>query len=320
MKQRTSLVGSHYPQTNSGSTGRGVFVLFLVILGVCALMFAACEQLSTSITYTVVFDKNNASATGSMENQTFTYGIAQKFTTCGFSSRYHAFTGWNTKADGSGTMYFNGQNGSKVTLTQDGMVPLYAQWSLNTADLSTYINNNNNPGTENNPLDVGLNRQLTTANWNAIMTNLGSSKYISLDLSACTRSSESTGRGLHADGVLDPSSDNSTSKARIVNITLPAGVTGISAKAFEGYSALKSITLGATPPKLGIDICSGLSARTIRVKIPESAQEAYGVSSYDNDASSANNWGNGFRGWGWGGTASQSGTVNTSITLVFETY
>ncbi|MDR2482653.1 MAG: hypothetical protein LBD08_03375 [Treponema sp.] len=149
-------------------------------------------------------------------------------------------------------------------------------------------------------------------------------------------SSESGGAGLRSDGVLDPSS-SSNGKARIASITLPAGATGIS-NAFQGYTALKSITLGATPPKLGANICSGLSARTITVRIPESALEAYGVYTiqkevtstssgettikkevvFDNAASSANNWGNGFR--GWGGTASQSGSVNTNITLKFETY
>jgi hypothetical protein len=334
MKQRISFAGTSYPPTNNGITSRGVFVLFLVIAGVFSLITAACELSETSVTYTVAYDKNNGSATGVMENQTFTYGVTQKFTACNFSSPYHAFTGWNTKADGSGTMFFNSANGSKVTQAQNETVTLYAQWSLNTSTLNTWVHKNENVGTETNPLEVGVTRQLTAANWNAILSVLGTTKYISLDLSTCTRSGDSGGNGLRADGVFAPG----TTSARIVNITLPAVATGISANAFQGYTALKSITLGATPPKLEANICSGLSARTITVRIPESALEAYGVYTiqkevdsgggttikkevvFDNAASSANNWGNGFRGWGWGGTASQSGSVNTNITLKFETY
>jgi uncharacterized repeat protein (TIGR02543 family) len=95
--------------------------------------------------------------------------------------------------------------------------------------------------------------------------------------------------------------------------------------AFQGCSALASVTLGASPPTLGTGICSNIStARTVTVKIPASATSAYGVpnlpgTNFDN-ASTTDSWGRAFNGLGWDGTNYLSGTVNTNITLRFETY
>ena len=85
----------------------------------------------TANTFTVVFDKNDANATGTMANQTFTYGVSQNLTLNAFSKSGYHFNGWNTAADGSGTMYANGA--SVKDLAASGTVTLYAQWAQNSS-------------------------------------------------------------------------------------------------------------------------------------------------------------------------------------------
>ena len=82
----------------------------------------------TANTYKVKFDKNDEAATGTMSDQTFTYDVAQKLTANGFSKIGYTFTGWNTKADGTGTGYADGKSVSN--LAKSGEVTLYAQWEL----------------------------------------------------------------------------------------------------------------------------------------------------------------------------------------------
>ena len=87
----------------------------------------------TAITYTLHFDKNAADATGTMSDQLFTYGQSQTLTSNSFSREGYVFTGWNTKADGSGTAYADGTSVSDLTTTTGATVTLYAQWVTNTS-------------------------------------------------------------------------------------------------------------------------------------------------------------------------------------------
>jgi hypothetical protein len=97
---------------------------------------------------------------------------------------------------------------------------------------------------------------------------------------------------------------------------------------FSGCTSLTSVTLGATPPSVGeIMFYSGIhTPQTVTVKIPVGATAAYGaVSGFDNDDTSADHWGNAFRGKGWDPEGSGSGgysggDVNGNITLEFQTY
>ena len=84
----------------------------------------------TANTYSVKFDKNAAAATGSMSDESFTYDAAKGLTPNSFVNIGYTFTGWNTKADGTGTSYANGQNVSNLTSAAGGTVTLYAQWEL----------------------------------------------------------------------------------------------------------------------------------------------------------------------------------------------
>ena len=83
-------------------------------------------------TYTVVFNKNDNDATGTMTNQSFTYGTAQNLKSNGFTAPTEKhFEGWATTANGSVT-YTNGQNVNNLTTTNNGTVNLYAKWAVNT--------------------------------------------------------------------------------------------------------------------------------------------------------------------------------------------
>ena len=88
----------------------------------------------TENSYTIVFNKNNPNATGTMANMSMTYGTAKALTsnafavtTTGITSK-QIFNGWNTKADGSGTSYANEASVNNLTTTAGGTVTLYAKW------------------------------------------------------------------------------------------------------------------------------------------------------------------------------------------------
>ena len=88
------------------------------------------------IQYHVAFEQNkpvNAShnVEGSMENQTFNYGKEQDLTQNAFALKGWRFAGWNTEADGSGTPYADKASVKNLSPVDEGIVPLYAQWTPN---------------------------------------------------------------------------------------------------------------------------------------------------------------------------------------------
>lgn len=81
----------------------------------------------TPITYSVKFDKNEASATGSMSNLTLTYDQDQTLTANAFSCVSKDFIGWAERSDGD-VMYNNVQIVKNLTSTKNDTVILYAKW------------------------------------------------------------------------------------------------------------------------------------------------------------------------------------------------
>ena len=77
----------------------------------------------------ITFDKNDGS--GTTVTQTVPYGSSATLNANSFTRRGYAFTGWNTKADGTGTAY---SDGASVTLHEN--TTLYAQWQINTYSFS----------------------------------------------------------------------------------------------------------------------------------------------------------------------------------------
>ena len=87
--------------------------------------------------YTITYNSNkpsNASnnITGSTPNSTHTYDEPKNLTKNGYSLKGWTFTGWNTKADGSGKSYEDQQSVVNLAEKQGAVVVLYAQWRPNT--------------------------------------------------------------------------------------------------------------------------------------------------------------------------------------------
>ena len=80
--------------------------------------------------YTVKFDANGASVSGTMEDQDMVYGEPQNLFKNKFTREKATFAGWNTKADGTGTVYTDGQRVQNLTTENEGTMTLYAQWIL----------------------------------------------------------------------------------------------------------------------------------------------------------------------------------------------
>lgn len=77
--------------------------------------------------YKVSFDANGGDG-GTMADQNFVYDAAQNLTANAFTRTGYIFTGWNSKADGTGTPYDDKQEVENLTATRDAVVTMYAQW------------------------------------------------------------------------------------------------------------------------------------------------------------------------------------------------
>ena len=93
--------------------------------------------------YKVAFDANKG--TGTMVDEMFAYDRPQALTENGFKRDGYTFTGWNTKPDGSGDGYADGQEVLNLTAKDGGTVTLYARWTAKPAKL-VYDGNGNTSG------------------------------------------------------------------------------------------------------------------------------------------------------------------------------
>ena len=79
------------------------------------------EQPNSEFMFIVTYDANGGE--GIMKPDTFYYGVSKQLSEITYTKDSHTFTSWNTKADGSGIPYENGQ-----TLMISKNIVLYAQW------------------------------------------------------------------------------------------------------------------------------------------------------------------------------------------------
>ena len=80
--------------------------------------------------YNITYN-GNGSTSGFTESSSHEYDISKNLTKNGFTRTGYTFTGWNTKADGSGTSYTDGQSVKNLSSTNGATVNLYAQWKGN---------------------------------------------------------------------------------------------------------------------------------------------------------------------------------------------
>ncbi|MFV0465660.1 MAG: InlB B-repeat-containing protein [Lachnospiraceae bacterium] len=78
-------------------------------------------------TYEIAYDSNSGS--GNMDSQTCYYDVSTNLNKNQFTRTGYQFTGWNTVADGSGTVFTDEQE--IINLLETGSITLYAQWNAN---------------------------------------------------------------------------------------------------------------------------------------------------------------------------------------------
>lgn len=96
----------------------------------------------TPIAYRIQFDKNLPDATGETASMGMTFDVAKNLTTNGFTSPSSQFNCWNSKPDGSGQAYANGQSVKNLTKAPNDIVTLYAQWNTNSYTV-TFVDGHN---------------------------------------------------------------------------------------------------------------------------------------------------------------------------------
>ena len=138
------------PQTKgsaSGSFDGSEPKQHIIVKGTAAIMAHAAANV-----YTVHFDPNAGSGvTGEMEDQDMVYGTAQNLFDNRFKRIGGKFAGWNTKKDGSGDSYDNGDSVENLTSEDGGKVTLYAQWEMKQYSITYDLNGGQLPGDALNP-------------------------------------------------------------------------------------------------------------------------------------------------------------------------
>jgi uncharacterized repeat protein (TIGR02543 family) len=114
--------------------------IYFFIAAVLFLFFGFSSELCGA-NYNIDFDANTGS--GTMATQVIATGVTAAITTNSFTKTGYVFDGWNTAADGTGTLYLDAEN---YTMGSSSLL-LYAQWTLPVAlaletggTLNTYNN------------------------------------------------------------------------------------------------------------------------------------------------------------------------------------
>ena len=94
--------------------------------------------------YNIAFN-GNKSTSGSMKTlSSCKYGSSYTLTANAYKRTGYTFTGWNTKADGSGTAYKNKASVKNLTSTNGKTITLYTQWKKATYTITYNLNGGKN--------------------------------------------------------------------------------------------------------------------------------------------------------------------------------
>ena len=102
--------------------------------------------------YTVKYEPNKPSKAAAGENltaitQAVYYNRQRTLNANTFKYTGYTFAGWNTKADGTGTAYTNGQVIENLSSTDGAVITLYAQWKIHTHTITVNVRYENADGT-----------------------------------------------------------------------------------------------------------------------------------------------------------------------------
>ena len=115
------------------------------------------EQPNSEFMFIVTYNANGGE--GTMKPDTFYYGVSKQLSEIKYTKSSHYFTNWNTKADGTGIPYEDGQ-----TLMISKNITLYAQWNVAMENGHEFV-------------DLGLSVKWATMNIGATSPEKAGNKY-----------------------------------------------------------------------------------------------------------------------------------------------
>ena len=127
--------------------------------------------------YTITYNVNGGAGNPSNQNATYDRNITLRSGSMVTREGY-TLTGWNTKANGTGSAYRLSEETKNLTARNGGRVTLYAQWKINT--LTVQYNAN---GGSANAAEAANNIRLFTNNWNYKTANQDPANFSSFKLS-----------------------------------------------------------------------------------------------------------------------------------------
>ncbi len=112
--------------------------------------------------YTIVFDANNESATGTTASVSATYDVEATLTSNGFELVGYNFAGWDTKSDGTGKSYDDEAIVKNLSNAPGAEVTLYAQWTADEFNIAFSANDTAATGTTATLEDVKYDAESAT--------------------------------------------------------------------------------------------------------------------------------------------------------------
>lgn len=95
------------------------------------------------IEYTIVFNKNNEKATGTMDSQVLSFDASSALSSNQFILTGYTFNGWTASSDGSGIFYVDEQEVYNLSSENGANINVYAKWEANTYSISFNYNGGN---------------------------------------------------------------------------------------------------------------------------------------------------------------------------------
>lgn len=109
-----------------------ILIVLIININNILAFYTGFATLSNEFTidaeYIISFDSNTG--TGTMPNQVISYNVPTNLSANTFTKTEYSFNGWNTKADGTGAYYEDGQEITNLIGNNNESIILYAQWVL----------------------------------------------------------------------------------------------------------------------------------------------------------------------------------------------